>query len=312
MGIFNSLFGGKKNSDSEKKKNFDILKYDGIRAMRIGKLTYAIKCFKEAIEIQEDLETMNHLATVYTQTNQMEEARTLIVRMTEIDAENPAHFLSLANLCFILEDYQGMNEACEKALAINSQIPVAYYLSAKASIGLKNGIQAIAMLTKALMQKDDFAEAYQLRAEVLWSMRQAKDAMEDIEKLLALNSEDENALLLKAEIAAANGDATLPMELIDQVIGMNPFNEKAYLLKGNLLLALKEVDKAIEVYNEAIELKPDFAQAYHERGRAKLEKGDKAGSMEDMKKSIELAPQSGAAISGQYNNYEHMTKNVPF
>jgi hypothetical protein len=34
--------------------------------------------------------------------------------------------------------------------------------------------------------------------------------------------------------------------------------------------------------------------------------------MDEMKKSIELAPQSGAAISGQYNNYEHMTKNVPF
>jgi tetratricopeptide (TPR) repeat protein len=102
------------------------------------------------------------------------------------------------------------------------------------------------------------------------------------------------------------------MNHINKVLSMNPFNEKAYLLKGNLLLALKEVDKAIEVYDEAIELKPDFAQAYHERGRAKLEKGDKDGSMEDMKKSIELAPQSGASISCQYNNYDHLTKNVPF
>ena len=43
-----------------------------------------------------------------------------------------------------------------------------------------------------------------------------------------------------------------------------------------------------------------------------MEKGDKEGSMEDMKKSIELAPQSGSAISGQYNNYDHLTRNVPF
>ena len=312
MGFLSSLFGGNKDAESKKEKDFDILKYDGIRAQRIGKLTYAIKCFKEAIEIQEDLETMNHLATTYTQTNQMEEAKATVIRMTEIASEEPIHFLSLANICYMMEDYQGMDEACKKALSINDQIPVAYFLSAKASIGLGNGINAIAMLTKALMLKDDYTEAYLLRAEVLWKMRQAKDAMEDIEKLLALNPEDESALLLKAEIIAANGDATQAMNHINEVLSMNPFNEMAYLLKGNLFLALKEMDKAIEVYNEAIELKPDFAQAYHERGRAKLEKGDKDGSMEDMKKSIELAPQSGASISGQYNNYDHLTKNVPF
>ena len=312
MGFLSSLFGGNKDTESKKEKDFDILKYDGIRAQRIGKLTYAIKCLKEAIDIQEDLEAMNHLATIYTQVNQMDEARSIVVRMTEIAPEEPIHYLSLANLCYMMEDYQDMDEACRKALAINDQIPVAYYLSAKAAIGLKNGIQAIATLTKAIMLKEDYTEAYLLRAEVLWSMRQAKGAMEDIEKLLTMNPEDESALLLKAEITAANGDATQSMDLINEVLSMNPFNEMAYLLKGNLFLALKETDKAIEVYNEAIELNPDFAQAYHERGRAKLEKGDKDASMEDMKKAIELAPQSGAAISGQYNNYDHLTKNVPF
>jgi tetratricopeptide (TPR) repeat protein len=312
MGFLSSIFGGNKDAESKKKKDFDILKYDGIRAQRIGKLTYAIKCFKEAIEIQEDLETMNHLSSAYIQVNQMEEALAVMTRMTEIAPTEPVHFLSLASLCYMMEDYQGMDNACKKALAINEQIPVAYLLSAKAAIGMKNGIQSIAMLTKAIMLKDDYAEAYQMRAEILWSMRQAKDAMEDVEKLLSINPEDETALLLKAEIIAANGNAEESMELINQVIAMNPFNENAYLLKGNLLLALKELDKAIEVYDEAIELKPDFAQAYHERGRAKLEKGDKEGSMEDMKKSIELAPQSGSAISGQYNNYDHLTRNVPF
>ena len=53
MGIFSSLFGGSKKTEEE--KNFDILKYDGFRAMRIGNLTYALKCFEEATAIQEDL-----------------------------------------------------------------------------------------------------------------------------------------------------------------------------------------------------------------------------------------------------------------
>lgn len=311
MGIFSSLFGGNKKTEDNKEKNFDILKYDGIRAMRIGKLTYAIKCLEEATAIQEDLETMQHLVNVYIRVNQMDDARRLMNRMTELAPDQPLVFQSLASLCYMQEDYAGMNEACQKALALDDQNANHYFLSAKAAVGLKNGIQAIAMLTKAIMLNETFTEAYQMRAEILWAMRQAKDASEDIEKLLGMNPEDENALLLKGEILAVGGEEEQAMGLIDQVLALNPFCEKAYLLKGNYFLAQKEFDKAIEVYNEALEINPNFAQAYHERGRVKLAKGDKAGSMEDMKKAIELAPENGANITGEYNNYEQQ-KNIPF
>ena len=309
MGIFSSLFGGNKKTEEE--KNFDILKYDGIRAMRIGKLTYALKCFEEATAIQEDLETMQHQANTYIRVNRMDDARQLMNRMTEIASDQPLVFQSLASLCYMQEDYKGMDEACRKALALNDQDPATYFLSAKAAVGLNNGIQAIAMLTKAIMLNEEFTEAYQLRAEVLWAMRQYKDANEDIEKLLSMNPEDENALLLKAEILATSGEDANALKLIEQVLALNPFNEKAYLLKGSYFLSKQAFDEAIAVYDEALEINPNFAQAYHERGRAKLEKGDKQGSMEDMKRAIELAPENGANISGEYNNYEQQ-KNIPF
>ena len=309
MGIFSSLFRGNKKTDEE--KNFDILKYDGIRAMRIGKFTYALKCFEEATALKEDLETMNHQANTYIRVNRMDDARALLVRMTEIAPEQPLVFQSLASLCYMQEDYKAMNDACQKALALNDQDPGTYFLSAKAAVGMSNGFQAIAMLTKAIMLNEEFVEAYQLRAEVLWQMRQAKDASDDIEKLLSLNPDDENALLLKAEIMAVSGDEEGAVKLMNEVLALNPFCEKAYLLKGSYLLAKKDADGAIAVYNEALEINPNFAAAYHERGRAKLAKGDKQGSMEDMKRAIELAPEQGAAISGEYNNYEQQ-KNIPF
>ena len=311
MGIFSSLFGGNKTPEENKEKNFDILKYDGIRAMRIGKLVYALKCFEEATAIKEDLETMQHQANTYVRLNRMDEARHLMVRMTVLTPDQPLVFQSLASLCYMQEDYPAMNEACQKALALNDQDPSTYFLSAKAAVGLNNGIQAIAMLTKAIMLNEEFVEAYQMRAEILWAMRQAKDANEDIEKLLSMNPEDENALLLKAEIMAVSGAEEQALEIIDQVLSLNPFCEKAYLLKGSYFLVKQAFDKAIAVYDEAIEMNANFAQAYHERGRVKLAMGDKKGSMEDMKRAIELAPENGANISGEYNNYEQQ-KNIPF
>ena len=311
MGIFSSLFGGNKTPEENKEKNFDILKYDGIRAMRIGKLVYALKCFEEATAIKEDLETMQHQANTYVRMNRMDDARQLMVRMTELAPDQPLVFQSLASLCYMQEDYPAMNEACQKALALNDQDPSTYFLSAKAAVGLNNGIQAIAMLTKAIILNEEFVEAYQMRAEILWAMRQAKDANEDIEKLLSMNPEDENALLLKAEIMAVSGAEEQALEIIDQVLSLNPFCEKAYLLKGSYFLVKQAFDKAIAVYDEAIEMNANFAQAYHERGRVKLAMGDKKGSMEDMKRAIELAPENGANISGEYNNYEQQ-KNIPF
>lgn len=316
MGLFKSLFGGNSTPETEKekndKKNFEILKYDGIRAQRMGKLPYAIKCFEEAIAINDELETLGFLTAAYTQANRLDDARITLDRMAVKDPEQPNTFLSLAGICYMQEDYEGMNDACQKALALDSKNPLAFYLAAKAAIGMKDEINAIAMLTKAVVLKEDYTEAYQLRAEVLWGMKQAKDAAEDIQKLLQLNPDDEQALLLKGEILAATGEREQAQEYFNQVLSLNPFNEKAYLLLGELHLSCKDLDKAIAVYDEAIEINPNFAKAYHERGRIKLLKGDKEGSVEDMKKAIELAPESEANISGEYNNYDNMTKNVPF
>lgn len=76
--FFTSLFSSSKSEDTAEgkakndQKNFDILKYDGIRAQKIGQVAYAIKCFTEALNIQEDFETMNHLVSAYSMANQTE------------------------------------------------------------------------------------------------------------------------------------------------------------------------------------------------------------------------------------------------
>ena len=72
--FFTSLFSSNKGEENNKEKieqkNFDILKYDGVRAQKIGKHAYAIKCFNEALNLQEDFETLGFLVTSYTVTNQ--------------------------------------------------------------------------------------------------------------------------------------------------------------------------------------------------------------------------------------------------
>ena len=307
MGFFKSFFSGKPANPEEEKqknnqKNFEIFKYDGMRAQRMGRADYAIKCFTEALALQEDFETMGYLAQVCIQSNELDEAHQLLERMIRIEPEHTSTLLTLANVCYMQEDYAAMAEAAQKAIAIEEGNAMAHYLLGKAGNGQNHGIMCIAHLTKAIVLKDDFIEARLLRAEALVQMQQYKEEMEDIDTILAQDPEDESAILLRGKIEEATGDKEKAESSYQKVTELNPFNEQAFLYLGQLYITQNKLAEAIELFTEATELNPNFAEAYHERGRAKLLNGDKEGSAEDMKKGLELNPKEIQNFNGQYGN----------
>ena len=308
MGLLSSLFGGKKSETSQQEKqeqkNFDILKYDGIRARNMHQYAYAIRCLKEATALKEDTETMSYLASSYIATGNIEDAREVYNRLVEMEPENIKVLLSIASVCFMQEDYTCMEQHCKKVIELDDKNQTGYYLAAKAEKGMKEHLQAIVMLTKAIGCNEDFIEAYQLRAETLMEMAQPKEALKDIEVILSKDAENEDALLLKGEIEVALENTDESFKCLEEVISLNPFNEKAYILKGTIQLNQKKFDEAIDTYDEAIELIPENANLYKERGRVKLLKGDKQGSIADMKKSMELNPEGESQYDGNYNNFE--------
>lgn len=313
--FFKSFFSGKADTPEEEKKktarkNFEIFKYDGLRAQRMGRPDYAVKCFTEALAIEEDFETLGYLSQLYIQMGELDKARNLLNRMVELEPELVSTYLTLANVCYMQEDYKEMSAAAQKAIAIEEGNAAAHYLLGKAAQGMNDGIMTIAHLTKAIALKDDFMEARLLRGEALLNMRQHKEAMEDIEAILAQNPDDEAALLLRGKVKEAIGKAEEAEADYRNVTEMNPFNEQAYLYLGQLFITQKKLPEAISLFDEAIEMNPNFAAAYHERGRAKLLNGDKEGSIEDMKKSLELNPKEGDALNGQFNNQQASTPNV--
>ena len=315
--FFKSFFSGKQQEspESEKQRNdrkrFDIFKYDGLRAMRMGRLDYAVKCFVEALAIEEDLETMDYLSRLYVQMGETEEARRLLEQMAEIEPQNVEVYLLLAHVCYMAEDYQCMELAATKAIAIEEGNAMAYYLWGKARKGVNDGLMAIAHFTKAIILKEDFIEARLLRAEALLSLHQYKEASEDIEAVLEQNAEDEAALLLRGKVAEAENRGEEAINDYRQVMAVNPFNEQAYLCLGRFYIGHNQLSEAISLFDEAIELSPEFAEAYKERGRAKLLSGDKEGSLADVKKSLELNPKEETALTGEFKTIEPKQETLP-
>ena len=302
--FFKSLFGGNSESSKQKadQKNFEIFKYDGLRAQRMGRADYAVKCFNEALQLEEDFETMNYLSDLYIQMHDTAAAYEVLHRMIKLEPSHLNSYLILAHVCFMESNYAEMQEVAEKAVAIDANSPGAHFLLGKALHELNNDIMAIANLTKAIVLKEDYIEARLLRAEILLKMNQLTEVSEDIVAILNLQEEDEAALLLRGKLKEAEGDNEAAEADYRHIIELNPFNEQAFLYLGQLFIKQEKATEAVELLDDAIELNPNFSKAYEERGRAKLMAGDKDGSIADMQMALELNPKEGEKLNGTFNN----------
>ncbi|MCD8265468.1 MAG: tetratricopeptide repeat protein [Tannerellaceae bacterium] len=318
--IFRSLFsafGNNNQKESEEKnvrKNFDILKYDGIRAQQIGKTAYAIKCYTEALSLLPDLEVANYLVSLYTSVNQYDQALEVINNLLVSLPEEPDALYLRAYVYHLMKEEEKAVVDCEGMLQIVPENIPAYLLLAKSRKNLGDYLGAIAALTKALAVKEDLQEAYLLRTEVLCVLEQYTEALSDIEKLIELQPEEELAYLFRGKIMEQLNKNEVALTDYQQAMELNPFNMEAPILYGSLLLKLEKTTEAIAFYDEIIEIHPDFAKAYAERGRAKNMQGDKEGALEDLKKSLELDPQGENAqkFEGKHANFDDLYKGGIF
>ena len=137
MGFLKTLFGGREESPEEKaekrrEREFDVLKYDGVRARKIGEVKYAIRCFREALALRNDTETASYLAEALLSDKQAEEARSILAKLAE---ELPDHIgvrLAMARADEMMQDYTRMDEDCRAALQIDNGPAGALYRSAQA------------------------------------------------------------------------------------------------------------------------------------------------------------------------------------
>lgn len=261
MNFFKALFGGKEETSEEKKqeeqaRNFDVLKYDGVKALHMNQWQQAIKCFTHALEIREDLECRDYLSQAFIQNNELLPAFEQLRKLAEAQPDNEEIYLRMAHVAYMMEDYSAMAHACEKALLIDKDDPQVLYLYARACRGQGDRTNAVAMLTKAITLREDYGDAHLLRGEILLETNDVEGTAQDADYLMEHASENEDALLLKARVLEAQ-------EMHDEAVG---------------------------IYNKVIELNPFCIAAFKERGAIRLGLGDKRGAEEDLNAVLEIDP----------------------
>ena len=286
MGFFKTLFGGGVSDPVEEQKKqiqkeFEILKYDGIRARRMHRMDYARKCFEEAIKLQDDFETYAQLVQLLFETGDFQAALEPLDHMAKAEPHIAETFISLATVHFMLENYHEMADNAQLAIDKAPDNVQAYYLKGKAMQGLAQEDEAVNLFTKAIDLQNDFAEALLLRGQIY--LRQAKltEALADAEAVIASGKEVESGLLLRGSVKEVENQPEDAEADYRQVLELDPFNQQAYIYIGKLYLKKGRYADAIGVMDDAIEMSPVFAQAYEVRAEAKRLAGDDEGAAKD-------------------------------
>ena len=271
MGFWKTFFGGEANPEEEKKnaeqRNFDLLKYDGVKAMRIGQFDYAVKCFQKALETKHDPEVHDYLSRAFLQLGRTDEALRELQLLLRQEPDNVNLMLQAASVAYLGESYPELAEMCERALAVDADNALAHLIYAKGELAQDNLVQGIARLTKTIALDERLVEPHLLRGQTLLRMGDVNGAEEDVAWLNAHAEPTEEVLLLGARLQHALGHD----------------------------------DEAVAIYAEVIDLNPFQIDAYRERGQIRFEQGDKQGAEEDMQKVLELNPQEMADVNGEYS-----------
>ena len=203
--FFKSFFSGKSETpESEKQKNdrkrFEIFKYDGLRAQRMGRPDYAVKCFTEALAIEEDFETMGYLSQRLMRAEALLKMKQYKETMEDIDAvlaQNPEEETAIL-LRGKVKEANGQEEEAEADYKLVTEVnpfnEQAYLYLGQLFINQKKLTEAISLFDEAIELNPNFAEAYKERGRAKLLNGDKDGSVEDMKRSLELNPKDEASL----------------------------------------------------------------------------------------------------------------------
>lgn len=292
MGLLSFIFGnGESKADNTEKKDnreFEILKFDGVKALKTGMVDYAIKCLTSALEIKQDYDTMEYLATVYLRTYNTDEAKELLGKMVEMQPDNFVAYTLMANVYSQEEDLAQTREYGLKALELNPNQPNLYVLLSRNELRGGNSELAQEYVSKSLEQDNTSFVAKQLMAEVLTVNGQYDKAEELINQLIADEVEPDECIILLGDLFLAKKDADEARAQYERALEYNPFNEKAKCKLALLYSSMGETQKGIDYLTEEMESSGESVALFSALSQLHGALGDEAKKNEFAAKADEL------------------------
>ncbi|MBA3665277.1 MAG: tetratricopeptide repeat protein [Bacteroidetes bacterium] len=240
----------------------------------------------------------NTLVDAYFAQNKTRQAKDLLEIMEKKFPDNTAALLKLAELFYLVKQYQKGIEYVNKALKVNENLAKAYYL--KGSIYRESGdtTRAISSLQTAIEQDTKFEDAF-YDLGVIFAARKNPLALEYYNNTLKVNPANENAHYARARLLQDLGKTDEAITEYETILASNKNCESCLYNTGAIYLEIKKDNKkALEYFTRAIAISPNYVEAYFARGFTYSKLKDKTSATADYKMCLQLEPNYAPALQG--------------
>ena len=238
------------------------------------------------------------LIDVYFAQNNTRLAKETLLKVEKKFPENTETLLKLAELYYLVRQYQNAITYVNKALKIDESLAKGYYL--KGSIYRESGDTSLAIssLETAIEQDNRFEDAF-YDLGVVYAARKNPLALQYYTNTLRINPDNQNALYARARYYQSSGETEKAIIEYKNMVSKVKSCDQCYYNLGAIYFGLKNnPDLAIDYFTKAIEVNPNYLEAYFARAFTYAKQKNNASAKADYNMCLKLQPDYEDAING--------------
>lgn len=312
--IEGSILSEKEKSRQEKQseRQADTLKFDAIRAMRVGELRFALSALEKSLELSTQFETRYYYSEALLMAGNKDEA---LRQMGLLLDEEPNHLptlLSRGRLLLEMDHYAESLSDVDKALAIEATLEpdkedLSHYqlsmIKARALRSLERYEEAISLLNSLFDLYLERGQILLLKAEIEISANLPTEADKSLQQAVELLPEEERVPLLMAQLAQSSYNHEAAIRYYEQALNLNPFCIEALVAKARLRSELGNTDAAIR---DLLEAKEGMAPS-RDLLQALIELYNSLGNIEEVQNlEKELSDEKFVDTESGKNNFDNL------
>jgi len=248
----------------------------------------AILDLKKAMSIDSLNPDFYHLLSdAYLDYYNSKDALKTMLKVLTIYPERVPSLLKLAELKYILEDYDGSILTLNELVRLDPQNAEGYFMLGMNFRSLGDKTRAVNAYQTAVEMDSGLTDAWIILGEMYEEKKDPK-ALKYYESAIISNQNSMQAIHAKAFYLQNHGDIPGAQKLYRDIIIKNKSYSDAYLNSGLLYLEADSISKAFEQFNLLTGIAPSNYMGYYMRGVVNEKMGKKEDALKDYESAYNL------------------------
>lgn len=280
------------------------LKFDALRALKIGEVDFAIRALHTSLEEIDDPECRLYLAQALQRKPDLAGSMAELTTILEAYPDYPMALYEATKVANGLDQHSETIAYAERALATELETveqAELYRMKAQAQLALGESEQALATIDQALQLTDEVPLYWLLKVKALIALERWEDALAVALETAEKFPEEERAYLYEGLITYHEGDKERAERAFRQVVETDPFNVEGYMHLTHLVEELRGKEAAADEMEQALDMIPQPTRALLDYAALLYKECDRAEQYEGVQQMLAELPEDAETKTGEVN-----------